>query len=220
MMNRFVSLATTALATIAATISISASAHEVWVERDGNGPARIYLGEPAEVMPATGDPEFHHLQKPQVLLAKAGGKPATLVRRADHIEAVVPVTGDVRVRDDAVFAPWKSGDAMQGLIYYARAGRIETTSALDFELVPVAADADRFTVLFRGKPVPDAKVTVITPDRWQKAFVTDAKGQVEVPQQGAGRYLVGASHTEEKPTKLGGQDVASVVHISTLTFVR
>src|SRR3546814_7377782 len=35
-----------------------ATAHEVWVERDAAGPARIYLGEPADPVPAAGDPEF------------------------------------------------------------------------------------------------------------------------------------------------------------------
>lgn len=39
-------------------------AHEVWIERDGNGPARIYLGEPAEAVPEGGDPEFPKLKTP------------------------------------------------------------------------------------------------------------------------------------------------------------
>ncbi len=206
----------TALAATMATIP--AVAHEIWVERDASGPARIYLGEPAEAVPEAGDPEFHHLQKPQAI--QSDDKPIAFVRRANHIEATVPGSGDVRVRDDSVFAPWKSGEKMQGAIFYARAGRSETAAKLDLELVPAAANADRFTLLFRGKPVPAAKLTVITPDRWQKAFFTDANGGVEIPKLGAGRYIVGASHTEEGPAKLGGQDVASVVHISTLTFVR
>ena len=47
-------LKTPSLALVAAlTISSSAAAHEVWVERDGSGPARVYLGEPAEPVPAT-----------------------------------------------------------------------------------------------------------------------------------------------------------------------
>lgn len=200
---------------LAVLLAAPAAAHEVWVERDAGGPARIYLGEPAEEVPATGDPEFHRLQKPQLL-----GAAAALTRRADHIEAAVRGNGDVRVRDDAVFAPWQAGDGKQGAIFYARAGRSEPRAAMDLELVPVAAGADRFTLMFRGTPLPGAKVTVITPDRWQKAFVTDARGQIEVPQQGPRRYILSASHTETKPARLGGQDVTSVMHVSTLTFVR
>lgn len=203
------------LAAAAMLIAAPVAAHEIWVEHDGKGPARIYLGEPNEAVPANGDPEFPKLQKPQLV-----GTTATLIRRANHIEAAVPGTGDVRVRDDAVFEPWQSGEAKQGAIFYARAGRSETRHKLDLELVPVAANGDKFTLMFRGKPLADAKVTVITPDRWQKAFTTDAAGRIDAPQLGKGRYLLSASHTEAAPAKLGGQDVASVMHISTLTFVR
>jgi uncharacterized GH25 family protein len=203
------------LAAAALLIAAPVAAHEVWVERDGQGPARIYLGEPNEAVPAQGDAEWHHLQKPQLV-----GTTGNLTRRANHIEAAVAGPGDVRVRDDAVFEPWASGAAKQGAIFYARAGRTETHHKLDLELVPVAANSDQFTLMFRGKPLADAKLTVITPDRWEKKFATDAQGRVTVPSLGAGRYLVSASHTEEAPAKLGGQDVASVMHISTLTFVR
>lgn len=34
------------LAALALCLPAAAAAHEVWVERDGAGPARIYLGEP------------------------------------------------------------------------------------------------------------------------------------------------------------------------------
>ncbi len=203
------------IALVAAMAAVPASAHEVWVERDAAGPARIYLGEPADVVPAQGDPEFPKLQKPQLV-----GATAPLARRANHIEAAVTGAGDVRVRDDSVFAPWKIDAGMQGLIYYAKAGRGETAAKLDFELVPVAAGGDRVTLMFRGKPLPATKVTVISPERWQKSFETDAAGVFAVPSLGAGRYLVSATHTEDAPAKLGGQDVVSVMHITTLTFVR
>ncbi|MDG2533436.1 DUF4198 domain-containing protein [Sphingomonas sp. HITSZ_GF] len=203
------------LAAAAMLIAAPAAAHEVWVEKDAKGPARIYLGEPHEAVPANGDPEFPKLQKPQLV-----GATGALTRRANHIEAAVAGTGDVRVRDDAVFEPWAAGEGKQGAIFYARAGRAETMHQLDLELVPVAANSDSFTLMFRGKPLADAKIMIVTPDRWQKSFATDAQGRITVPSLGAGRYLVSASHTENAPARLGGQDVASVMHISTLTFVR
>ncbi|MDF2381722.1 hypothetical protein JMG10_09620 [Nostoc ellipsosporum NOK] len=203
------------LAAIAMLAAIPAAAHEVWIEQDGKGPARIYLGEPAEAVPAEGDPEWHHLQNPRLI-----GATGTLTRRANHIEAAVSGGGDLRVRDDAVFAPWQAGDAKQGAIFYARAGRTETGHKLDLELVPVAANGDTFTLFFRGTPLAHAKLSIVTPDRWQKHFATDAAGRITVPRLGKGRYLVGASHVEYAPAKLGGQDVASVMHVSTLTFLR
>lgn len=196
-----------------------ATAHEVWVERDATGPARIYLGEPADPVPEAGDPEFSKLTAPRLVGADAA-KPAALVRRANHIEAAVTGAGDVRLTDDNVFAPWEAeGGKWEGVIYYARAGRTETRSALDLEIVPAAANADSFTVHWLGKPLPGAKVTVINADRWQKSFTADDQGRVDVPVNGAGRYLLSISHEVEGARTLGGKEVAKTYHISTLTFV-
>ena len=196
-----------------------AMAHEVWVERDAAGPARIYLGEPADPVPAAGDPEFSKLTAPRLIGAEAA-KPVALVRRANHIEAAVTGTGDVRLTDDNVFAPWEAeGGKWEGVVYYARAGRTETRSALDLEIVPTAAGANSFIVNWLGKPLPGAKVTVINADRWQKSFAADDQGRVDVPVTGAGRYLLSTSHDVEGARTLGGKEVAKTYHISTLTFV-
>lgn len=192
-----------------------ATAHEVWVERDANGPARIYLGEPADPVPEAGDPEFSKLTAPRLV-----GADAALVRRANHIEAAVTGTGDVRLTDDNVFAPWEAeGGKWEGVIYYARAGRTETRSALDLEIVPTAAGANSFVVNWLGKPLPGAKVTVINADRWQKSFAANDQGRIDVPVTGAGRYLLSTSHDVEGARTLGGKEVAKTYHISTLTFI-
>lgn len=205
-----------ALAALAAPIP--AAAHEVWVERDASGPARIYLGEPNEAVPDAGDPEFPRLKAPKV--SQGTNKAVATVRRGNHIEAALPGGGDVRVQDDAIFDPWKSREGMQAVVFYARAGRSEAAEALDFEFVPVAPSADRFSLRFRGQPVPDSHVTIIAPGYWQKTFTSDAKGEVEVPQKGDGRYLLSASHTENAEKKVGDVAVSSVIHTTTLTFSR
>jgi hypothetical protein len=142
-------------------LSPAAQAHEVWVERDGSGPARIYLGEPGEMLPPGGDPEFEKLRAPRLVPGSSG----IPVRKAGFIEVAAP-TGDVRVIDDSVFAPWGEEGAKQGVIYYARAGRVGTTAVLPWEIVPTAANDDRFALLKNGAPVPGAKITVISPDKW------------------------------------------------------
>lgn len=196
-----------------------AAAHEVWIERDATGPARVYLGEPADSVPDAGDPEFPNLKTPSVF-ATGDKKPAPLVRRANHIEAAVSGPGDVRLSDDNVFAPWVGeGGRWEGVVYYARAGRIETQPALDLEIVPAAAGSDKFVVHWLGKPLPAAKVTIVNADRWQKSFAADAKGAVVVPVAAPGRYLLSVSHDVEGPRALGGKKVAKTIHVSTLTFV-
>lgn len=203
----------------ALALAAPAAAHEVWVERDGDGPARIYLGEPAQPVLAGGDPELHRLTEPLVFLSDPA-QPAATVRRTTHLEAALAKPGDVRVRDDSIFEPWKSDEGLTGAIFYARAGRSETTAKLDLELVPVSAGADEFTVQFRGQPLVGADITVITPGHWQKTFEADANGRIEVPDMGKGRYILGVSHDEDAAGTVAGKPVARIQHISTLTFVR
>lgn len=138
--------------------STLAAAHEVWIERDGDAPARIYLGEPAETIPAGGDPEFSKLRAPRLLPASR----APLVRKTDHLEVAVPV-GDVRVWDGAVFAPWGPPTRREAVVYYARAGRAEPRAALRFEITPVSADATTFVLMRNGRPQAATEVTLVTP---------------------------------------------------------
>lgn len=200
-------------------LAVPATAHEVWIERDGDGPARIYLGEPADIVPEAGDPEFPNLKAPLVFQADRA-KPATLARKTNHIEAAVSGPGDVRLADDKVFAPWEGeGGKWEGVVYYARAGRTETGTRLDLEIAPTTAGADSFVLTWLGKPMPGAAVTVINADRWQKRFTTDAQGRIDVPVTTPGRYLVSASHTVDGARTLGEKQVSKTIHVSTLTFI-
>lgn len=193
----------------------TAQAHEVWVERDGNGPVRIYLGEPGDVLPEGGDPEFPKLKAPK-LLARAD---ATLVRKAGYIETEAPA-GDVRVWDDNVFAPWDAEGKKEGVVYYARAGRSDPRAQLPFEIVPAEAGSNRFVVIRDGKPVAGAKVVVITPDKWSKTFAADSRGSLEIPVREDGRYLLSATVKDAASATLPGGKVDAVHRITTTTFVK
>lgn len=196
-------------------LTSSASAHEIWVERDAAGPARIYLGEPSETAPEGGDPEFAKLKAPKII-----GSQAALTRRADHIEVAYKGTGDIRVFDDAVFDPWKGENgSLEGAVFHARQGRQETKAQLDLELVPVSAEGNSFTAFYKGVPLPGASITLLNPDRWSKSFKTDAKGVIALPIEQKGRYIVTLNHSVDGPATLGGQTVAKVHHVSTLSFV-
>lgn len=190
-------------------------AHEVWVERDVAGPARIYLGEPGDPLPAGGDPEFAKLKAPRLVPASQ----AVQTRKAGFIEVAVPA-GDVRVIDDNVFEPWGEAGKKEGVIYYARAGRTETKAALPLEIVPTAPGADSFALIRDGKPLAGIKITAISPDKWSKGFVTDAQGRVTVPTQEKGRYILTATQEEKGDLDLRGAKVATLYNIATLTFVK
>ena len=204
---------TSALLAIAC-LPAMAQAHEVWVERDGAGPARIYLGEPGDPLPEGGDPEFEKLKAPKLVPASS----AAQVRKAGYIEVAVPA-GDVRVIDDSVFDPWGEEGKKEGVIYYARAGRSEAKAGMPLEIVPTAAGANSFTLVRDGKPLAGVKVTAISPDKWSKGFVTDAQGRVTLPIREKGRYILTATQEEKGDLSLRGAKVATIYNIATLTFV-
>jgi hypothetical protein len=191
-----------------------AQAHEIWVERDGAGPARIYLGEPGDALPEGGDPEFEKLKAPRIVPASQ----APQARKAGYIEVAVPA-GDVRVIDDSVFEPWGEDGKKEGVIYYARAGRSETRAALPLEIVPTAPGADSFALVRDGKPVPDARILAISPDKWSKSVQTDAQGRVTLSLNDKGRYILSATQEEKGDLTLRGAPVATLYHMATISFV-
>lgn len=203
------------LAAALLTLSSGAAAHEVWIERDGTGPARIYLGEPAEALPEGGDPEFSKLVAPKLLSPATGA----VTRRAGFLE--VPVSaGDVRAWDDNVFQAWGPEGKRENVVYYARAGRAEPKAVMPVEIVPAAAGADRFLLVRDGKPVPGAKVLVVTPEKWSRTLTTDAAGGVTVPTRERGRYLLSATIKDEGQHTTPSGPVAVLHRIATTTFVR
>lgn len=192
----------------------TAQAHEVWIERDGTGPARIYLGEPGEPMPKGGDPEFAKLKAPRILAQPD----AVLTRRAGFLEVGLPA-GDVRAWDDSVFAPWGPEGKREGVVYYARAGRAEPQAKLPFELAPVTANGSRFVLTRDGKPLAGIPIAVYGPDRSKTELTTDATGVVETGTARPGRHLLVASRKEEGPTSLPGGVVGTVYRITTTSYV-
>ena len=201
-------------ATLLLAAPAASSAHEIWIERDGGGPARIYLGEPAEPLPPGGDPEFANLKAPKLI----GADGATQVRKAGYIEAMVPA-GDVRAWDGDVFKPWGPEGKKEGITYYARAGRAEPKAAMPYELAPTAANGSTFTLWRNGQAVADAEITVISPDKWTKKLRTDAAGTVTVPTRGSGRYLLTASAKTDNGKSAAGEELSVLHETTTTTFV-
>ncbi|MDP3746565.1 MAG: hypothetical protein Q8Q88_05875 [Phenylobacterium sp.] len=198
-------------------LASTAMAHEVWIERDAGGPARIFLGEPDYPRPVGADPEFPKLKAPLVFTDDPS-KPAALTRKADHIEAAVQGSGDVRLVDANVFEPDPTPDGgFTGRIYYAKAGRSETRSALDFEVVPRSPGSDQFQILFKGQPVREG-VRITNPEGWVKNIKSDAEGRFSVPTPWKGRYLVTVDRKDDAGATLFGKPVKSVTHITTVSF--
>ncbi|GGK10483.1 nickel uptake transporter family protein [Pseudomonas matsuisoli] len=198
-----------------------ANAHELWVEKDASGVARVYLGEP-EDGPDKGDPVKNMAAGAKVFNDDMS-KTVPVTVREDHLEAKPAGAGDVRVVNHAVWKPWKNDDGtFTAALMHARYGREETKAAMDLELVPTAASSDTFTLTFKGKPLANQDVVLFGPDKdaEPKELETDASGHVEVPAEGKGRFILAATHNDAaNGAEIGGQKVDKFYYGTTTTFV-
>ena len=144
----------------------SARAHYVWLERDGDGPARAYLGDWVDDIREKSGGMLDRIKAPRVFLG-ANSDPLPVKRNENNLEIAVNGRGDLRLVDSSM-APRedKEKGGTTKTIYYARAGRSETSGKLDLEIVPLKADSNQFIVLFAGAPLPKAEVTIAAPPKW------------------------------------------------------
>lgn len=198
------------------SLSLSAQAHEIWIERDGAGPVRVNFGEPAETA-TEGEDELGRVKDFDLFGVQGKAGPAR--REGDHLVAPLAGEGDAWLFDGDVFEPWQGeGGGYESVTYYARAGRQSTSARLAFELVPTQAGGDTFTALFRKQPLAEAEVTVIDPQKWSKTLKTDKQGRFTLPALRDGRHIVVVSHKEPVQQQVAGKQLAVMHHISTLTF--
>jgi hypothetical protein len=197
----------------------AAQAHFVWIERDGDGPARAYFGEWAEDIREKTGGLLDRINSPRAFLADPT-KTLPLERRPDYLEIALAGADDVRLveeglppRDDA-----RAGGKTK-TVFHARAGRRDTRAILDLELVPTAVNSSTFTLLLRSQPLVKTEVKVYGPPKWEKSFRTDEQGRVTLQTPWAGRYVVEVVHVEEKPGEARGEPYNRLRHVSTLSFV-
>jgi len=195
-------------------------AHFVWLERDGDGPARAYFGEWIDDIREKTGGLLDRFKAPRAFHG-ASSDPLPIKRNHNNLEFNVTGRGDVRFVDNSVPAreDRQKGGATK-TIYYARAGRSETFFKLDLELVPTAANGNTFVLFFSGAALPKAELTIIGPPKWEKPLVTDERGYVTVPTPWAGRYVLEVTHFDEKPGGTGAEKFNRTRHISSLSFVQ
>lgn len=200
------------------TLALPVCAHELWLERDGEGPVRVYLGEPDQDVIERGE-TIAALAPTTKLLAPTQSN--ELVVRDDHLEAEVDGQDDIRAVNDQVWKPWENDDGkITAALMHARWGRTELEARMDLELVPVAVNGNRFTLLYKGKPLADTTVMLITPNNQAQEMKTDEQGLVALTMPTPGRYIVAASHeTDADGQTVAGQTVDRLYNGTTTSFV-
>ena len=201
-------------------LSETAHAHFLWLERDGDGPARAYFGEWIDDIREKTGGLLDRFKAPRAFLG-ASSDALPVKRNDNNLEINAKGGGDVRLVDSSVPAREdKEKGGSTKTVYYAKHGRSETAAKLDLELVPTAANGKTFALIFRGAPLPKAELTIIGPSKWEKPLVTDEQGRVTLPTPWSGRYVLEVTHFEEKPGGSGEEKYDRMRHISSLSFVQ
>ena len=210
MMHKFLA------AILLATATTSASAHEIWLERQEDL-VRVHVGD------ATGERDsgetLAKLAPTSRLFGEDRSHAIPVTAQQDYLSATFAGSGDLRYRNDQVWAPWKAKDGLyEAASFQARAGRKDIRPVHDFELVPVQSGGDSFILMFKGQPMADTGVTIINPELWEKTIKTDAAGRLTVPVGEKGRYILVARHTAPADVEIAGQKVARLQHVASLSF--
>ena len=198
----------------------AAQAHFVWLEYDGNGPARAYFGEWAEDVREKTGGALDRIKTPHAFVASSQD-PLPIERRADHLEIAIKSDSNIRLIESGM--PVEEIVATlerDRTVFYARAGRSETVGKLDLELVPTTANSNTFVLLFYGVPLAKTNVTVLGPPKWEKPLRTDEQGRITVPAPWAGRYVLTVVYVEDKAGSTGSENFDRTRHVTTLSFVQ
>jgi len=210
----------TSIAILILSLINTAQAHYVWLEREGEGSAYAYFGEWVDDIREKAGGLLDRIKSPRAFLGNST-TPLPIKRHEDKLEIVVQGQGDLRLVENSM-AP--RDDAEKGgktrTIYYAKAGRAETTAKLDLELVPTTADGNTLVLLFYGVPLGKTEVTVIGPPKWEKHLTTDDHGRIDMPTPWSGRYVLEVTHFEAKAGNSDNEKFDRTRHITSLSFVQ
>ena len=226
--RRYVLLTITAVACLTAR----GQAHFVWLvvePQERANTVKLYFAE----APEPDDPELLDRVADAEVFALSGWnlepQSLTLRREGDDLMADVPESlahAPIVLRH--TYGLFTRGDDPFLLKYYAKAypsalpGNWRTVSDADVLPLEVVPSLDRssvaFQVLWRGRPVEGATVTVSGPEFAGAEGETDESGRFACPLGTGGLYSVRARFIQESPGEYEGEAYSAVRHYSTVTF--
>lgn len=208
-------------------VAVPASAHYLWIERQGDGRARLYFGEYQDNEREKAGGRLDEIRDPRAwfLDRHARRRELTAAKRADHFDlgpvnataAVFAEESGYEVRDWTRF-----GYGVAKPMFYARYATRGTVSAqepqLALDIVPL--DAQRLRVTFRGSPLAKVKLTVFAPNGWTQERRTDEAGEANIATPWPGQYVVEVIHLERRPGEFEGKSYENLRHRMTLSVLK
>ena len=184
----------TALAIVMAAVSTAASAHAVWLERDGKS-VQLFYGEYDEARREASPGRLDTIGTPHLFVdgSDVEGKKAAKGWRF----AVPTKAGVVRAEaQDMAVQDWRNyGIGVVKPLYFARyadsPSAQKPVTALD--VVPVGKVGE-FQVSLDTQPLVGIKVVVVAPNGWTREVKSDANGRFAVSMPWRGLYVLEATH--------------------------
>ncbi|GKS90521.1 DUF4198 domain-containing protein [Acidovorax sp. SUPP2522] len=214
-------------AVLSALAATAVQAHQVWIEASG-AQARVQFGEYADGL----------LEKSPGALDKFKGVPVLEqqqprggeARRIEGQRTATAFTYALPAPADTLFAeaPYPLIDrtkAGQPPLLWRPAARwvaslaqpVAATAPLD--VVPTGK-AGELRVVFNGKPLPKAQVTLVSPSGWAREAATNAEGTVHFELPWKGQYVAEVKHSDKQPGEHAGEKYGEASYLTTLTFVQ
>jgi len=204
-----------------------AQAHQIWIEQPAGQSAVLRFGEFGENLRETSPGLLDKFGKPTAILVSASGiRNAEATRSADgYTLPFRAADGDSIVAEDAAY-PLYTYQNLRSRYYPAArliTGFAPQAPRLTLDLVPTGAPG-AFRLVFKGQPLPKAKVNLVTQSGWALEAHTDDAGQVTFDMPWQGVYVAEVNHTDRTPGERqganGSEAFQTVSYVTSLTYVK
>ncbi|KQO25905.1 TonB-dependent receptor [Acidovorax sp. Leaf76] len=212
------------LACASLTAVTAAHAHQVWLENAG-GQARLHFGEFNENLRETSPGSLDKFKGVPALEQRTG----TAAQRVDGQLGKDGFNYTVAGTPDTLFAAAtyplidRSKRNLPAM-YWQPSARwvagltqaVAPTAPLD--LVPTGKPGE-FKVVYKGAPLPKAKVQLAAPSGWTREAEAAEDGTVTFVTPWKGQYVAEVKHSDKTPGEAQGEKYGEASYVTTLTFV-
>ncbi len=195
--------------TLGLSMTLSAQAHMLWLERGTNQQTHAFFGEYSEQLKETQQGALKSFNQAKAVQAKKTFSPQM---QQDHLLYATQGQTDVQLTHELIY-----GESL--LSYHAKSCRQNLKAESQLDIVPTQINSNTFTVLYQGKAVADVEVTVFSPQFWLKKYTTNGQGQITIATPWKGQYVIEVGKEADKAGKLNQQVYKKQYLVTTLSFV-
>ena len=195
--------------TLGLSMTLSAQAHMLWLERDTDMQTHAFFGEYSEQLKETQQGALKSFNEVKAVQSRKTFSPQM---QQDHLLYATQGQTDVQLSHELIY-----GESL--LSYHAKSGRQNLKAESELDIVPTQINSNTFTVMYQGKPAADVEITVFSPQFWLKKYTTNSQGQITIATPWKGQYVIEVGKEADKAEKLNQQAYKKQYLVTTLSFV-